>query len=190
MSDLFVYSNENSLSKILCDEIIQLFEDSRDRYEGTTNGGFNKDVKDTTDLVIDKNDVKWSRIYNFLEKELSNNVRIYINKFNEKKKFLFPKQLSFETIQVQKYIKNKGKYIYHQDGVITNKKIRKLTFIWYLNDIIDGGETEFLNFKIKPNAGKLVLFPALWVYPHKANIPLSCDKYIMTGWLDESILLD
>lgn len=190
MSDAFVYSNEHSLSKILCNEIIELFENNKDKYKGTTNGGFNKNVKDTTDFVIPKNDIRWSRIYKLLEKELSNNVKNYINKYNEHKKLLFPNYLSFKSIQIQKYNKGVGKYICHHDQVIKKNNMRKITFIWYLNDITYGGETEFFDFKIKPNAGKLVLFPALWVYPHKANVPLSSDKYIMTGWLDEAINLD
>lgn len=83
--------------------------------------------------------------------------------------------------------KNKGKYVYHNDGLISNNETRKLTFIWYLNDVLDGGETEFLDFKVIPKAGTLFIFPAIWTYPHKANILLSSDKYIITGWLYENI---
>jgi hypothetical protein len=61
---------------------------------------------------------------------------------------------------------------------------RVITYLWYLNDVNDGGETEFCgDFKVKPRAGKLVLFPASWCYPHKGIMPLSNNKYIITGWL-------
>jgi hypothetical protein len=63
------------------------------------------------------------------------------------------------------------------------KLIRLLTFIWYLNDVTDGGETEFINGKIKPKTGKLLIFPSSWNYYHKGNMPLSNDKYIITGWI-------
>ena len=36
-----MYVNENSLSKELCDEMIQLFEKSNDRYNGITASGVN-----------------------------------------------------------------------------------------------------------------------------------------------------
>lgn len=50
----------------------------------------------------------------------------------------------------------------------------------------EGGETEFWSkYRIKPEAGKLVLFPASWAFPHRAIVPLSSDKYIITGWLWE-----
>ena len=62
--------------------------------------------------------------------------------------------------------------------------MRHLTFLWYLNDVEEGGETEFWGqYGIKPEAGKLILFPASWTFPHKANVPISSDKYIITGWL-------
>jgi len=186
MNDFFIYSNANSLSTLLCDEIIELFEKSSAKYDGVTIGGLNKNVKNTDELTIYKNDIKWSRIHNLLEKELTNNVKNYITKC---KLFLpdgypiFNSDLLIDTIQIQKYTKNIGKYIYHNDELIQDKKKRVLTFIWYLNDVLDGGETEFLNFNIIPEAGKLFIFPSTWTYPHKANMPISNDKYIMTGWL-------
>lgn len=72
---------------------------------------------------------------------------------------------------------------------------RFLSFIWYLNDVEIGGETEFLNGKVTPSTGKIVLFPATWTYLHKGCMPISNDKYIITGWigtkmLNESIFKD
>ena len=61
---------------------------------------------------------------------------------------------------------------------------RKLTFIWYLNDIKDGGYTEFIDgTKIKPEVGKLVIFPASWEFLHRGVPPKSEDKYLCTGWV-------
>ena len=55
---------------------------------------------------------------------------------------------------------------------------------WYLNDVEDGGETEFCgDFTIRPEVGKLIFFPASWCYPHRGKMPISGDKYIITGWL-------
>ena len=48
----------------------------------------------------------------------------------------------------------------------------------------EGGETQFWdNYKVKPQKGKLVLFPASWTYPHSGLMPISHDKYIITGWI-------
>jgi len=59
--------------------------------------------------------------------------------------------------------------------------------VWtlYLNDIEEGGETEFLyqSTRIKPKAGTLCVFPAYYTHTHRGNPPLLKDKYIVTGWL-------
>jgi hypothetical protein len=36
---------------------------------------------------------------------------------------------------------------------------------------------------VKPEAGKLLFFPATWTYPHRGMMPISNDKYIITGWI-------
>ena len=54
----------------------------------------------------------------------------------------------------------------------------------YMNDVDEGGETEFLyqQKKIKPKTGRVVIFPASFTHQHRGNPPMS-NKYIITGWL-------
>ena len=62
---------------------------------------------------------------------------------------------------------------------------REITWMAYLNDIDDGGETEFLYQKrrIKPTQGTIVLFPAGYTHVHRGGLVLGeKDKYIITGW--------
>lgn len=184
--DIFIYTNPNSLSKIICDEIIEKFEVSNKKYDGPTMGGVNKDVKNTIDCSIQKNDIIWSSIYKLLDTELRRNVKIYVDRcksFVTSEYNFFDRGVFIYTVHAQKYNRNSGKYIYHNDMLVDIEKHRVLAFIWYLNDVLDGGETEFIDLKIKPETGKLLLFPSTWSYPHRANVPLSSDKYIVTGWL-------
>ena len=60
------------------------------------------------------------------------------------------------------------------------------TYILYLNDVEEGGETELLyqSMRFKPEAGTLLLFPAGFTHTHRGNPPLSGEKYIMTGWVE------
>ena len=87
--------------------------------------------------------------------------------------------------QMQKYKKNVGKFNYHIDENINTieKENRIIVYLWYLNTVDIGGETEVNNSIIKPVAGKLLLFPATWTYPHCGCKPISDDKYIITGWI-------
>ena len=197
----YFYINQHSISKELCNDIINYFEiEDTGKYEGSTGGGLRKDIKDTLDFQIpaknEKNKPHWNKIRNLLERELNNNVKNYVKKINdaitikeensENKYKVFDKFVSFETIQIQRYTKLKGRYIYHQDFLTEweTKKYRIITFLWYLNDVAEGGETEFWGtHKIKPEAGKLLFFPATWTYPHRGMMPISNDKYIITGWI-------
>ena len=114
----------------------------------------------------------------------------YINSLPNIEKYsdFFDCEYFIELFIIQKYDKGKGKYIYHNDSMIDyiNKKSRIFTFIWYLNDVNEGGETEFINFKIIPEKGKLLVFPASFIFPHCGNMPISDDKYILTGWIYSS----
>lgn len=185
-----IYTNKISISRELCNDIINLFEQEDNRFAGQSASGLDKNFKDTTDFVITTGGTRWDKINKLLSKELNNNVIDYVNKYNNMVhptyQIFGTTYLSTASMQLQKYDKNVGKYVYHEDFTcdFTNRKIRKLTFIWYLNDVAEGGETEFWSkYSIKPEAGKLVLFPACWTFPHTGKVPISNDKYIITGWL-------
>ena len=62
---------------------------------------------------------------------------------------------------------------------------RYLVFLWYLNDVADGGETRFpdIDVEVRPRAGRLVMFPPFWMYQHEAPPPRSGDKYILSTYL-------
>ena len=190
MKAKFIYENNNSLSPEICEEIINLFENSREKYDGRTLGGVNKKIKDTTDMVISKSG-KWSNIYECLENELRHNVQKYISslycKYADKDHVLIGEKLEVTPFMVQRYIQNEGKYVYHNDFHIDKKNnmYRQLTYVFYLNNVIEGGETEFFNgeISINPQCGKLIIFPSSWTFPHCGKMPISSNKYIITGWM-------
>ena len=55
----------------------------------------------------------------------------------------------------------------------------------YLNDVDDGGQTNFSHYgiKIKPETGKTLIWPAEWTHAHTGEILKSGKKYIVTGWI-------
>ncbi len=62
---------------------------------------------------------------------------------------------------------------------------RVLLWMFYLNDVESGGETEFFYQKkrVKPVQGTMVIAPAGFTHTHRGNTPRSNDKYILTSWL-------
>jgi hypothetical protein len=94
------------------------------------------------------------------------------------------------AINIQKYAKGIGGYYYWHSEIYPRDPSaetlhRVLFFIFYLNDVEVGGETEFLyqNKKIKTSLGSMVIAPAGFTHTHKGCIPVSCDKYILTSWI-------
>ncbi len=185
--DLFVMIIENHLEDELCDEMIERFENDQRKYDGVTGGGLNKEMKDTKDLHISDLE-EWKDIDNKLFFKLQDALQKYFNKINLKNNLFAFNNIDDLGYQIQKYNKNEGKYLWHHDSLSYNShKSRIITYLWYLNTLEEGGETEFLNGKIKPEKGKLILFPSTWTFYHRAHIPISDHKYICTGWILSNI---
>lgn len=93
-------------------------------------------------------------------------------------------------INAQKYTKGQGGYPYWHSEIYPQPTSiealhRNLLFMFYLNDVDKGGETEFYyqGKKIKPKAGRMVIAPAGFTHTHRGNKPISNDKYILTSWV-------
>lgn len=93
-------------------------------------------------------------------------------------------------INAQRYDKQSGGYPYWHSEVFpqaghNDALHRILLFMFYLNDVDEGGETEFFyqNIKVKPKAGRMVIAPAYFTHTHRGNVPVSNNKYILTSWV-------
>jgi len=92
----------------------------------------------------------------------------------------------FTCLKIQKTLPTEGFHVWHiEHAKGYENEPRAFVFSIYLNDIEDGGETEFLNFskRVKPKAGRIVIWPAGFPYVHRGNPPLSGEKYILTSWM-------
>ncbi|PIQ27425.1 hypothetical protein COW36_22755 [bacterium (Candidatus Blackallbacteria) CG17_big_fil_post_rev_8_21_14_2_50_48_46] len=97
------------------------------------------------------------------------------------------------TINLQKYQRKQGGYHHFHSETYPSMTAdpdqsplhRVMLFMYYLNDVREGGETEFLyqNLKFKPTRGQLVFAPCGYTHTHKGHIPLTNDKYILTSWI-------
>lgn len=186
LNDPYYYVKMDALSKDECQTIIDMFEDEEQHFQGTTLGGINLKIKKTYEVFIKGE--KWKEIDAAISRILTPAIIEYGQQIMSTvhNDFIHLKLINNITdtgYQLQKYIKGDGFYNWHEDSHILNEdSCRIVTFIIYLNDVEEGGETYFYNGKVKPEAGKLLLFPATWTYNHKGSMPISNDKYIITGW--------
>ena len=76
--------------------------------------------------------------------------------------------------------------MWHSETGTRRNSGRIAVFTLYLNDIEDGGETEFLyqGLRVKPEQGALVIWPTGYTHTHRGNPPLKDTKYIVTGWVE------
>ena len=89
---------------------------------------------------------------------------------------------------IQYYAPNDGYYAWHTErtGPYPRIQNRHLVYMIYLNDVTDGGGTEFYHqdLIVQPVKGKSLIWPADWTYTHRGIPSPTQDKYILTGWFE------
>ena len=178
----FIYEQHNALPDALCQNMIERFEQQTDeQYQGRIGQQVNKDqsVKKTTDLVVSGKE-HWKDI----DKALFQSLGRAIVEFRESFPY-FKGPFKDMGYGIQRYLPGEY-YHWHIDGGSHDFSHRQLVALWYLNDVPGpGGETEFLyqDVKVKPEAGKLVLFPPFWTHEHRAVTMTEGVKYVATTWV-------
>tara|TARA_B100000965_G_C19568234_1_gene747824 strand:- start:1293 stop:1880 length:588 start_codon:yes stop_codon:yes gene_type:complete len=173
--------------KSICDDIIDFFNDSeyanKYKYTGTVLAGVKKHVKDSTDLTMTFDDpvneavTKWEQHLGVATQEY---VELYPN-CNKPGRWT-----SYKRYNIQHYKPNGGYHGWHCERSNPDYPTcnRYLTFMTYLNDVDDGGGTEFSDqkFTIKAEKGKTIIWPVDWTFTHRGEVSHTEHKYIITGW--------
>jgi hypothetical protein len=119
----------------------------------------------------------------FIEMFFNEVYPLYVQKYSFLKKLATHNILE---IKIQKTKVGEGYHMWHCENAAMRERNRILAFMVYLNDVTEGGETEFLYQKcrFKPEKNTLLVWPAQFTHVHRGNPPLSNDKYIITGWVE------
>ncbi len=178
----FVFEKRDALTTNFCEEVISRFEqDKEGQYKGRIGQLANEDdsIKKSTDLVVSGKE-HWKDV----DKTLFQSLGKAILEFREAYPF-FKGPFKDMGYGVQRTDAGEH-YHWHIDGGSHDFSHRQLVAIWYLNDVTGpGGETEFLfqDIKIKPETGKLLLFPPFWTHEHRGVTLEAGVKYIATTWV-------
>lgn len=100
--------------------------------------------------------------------------------------YMFPAKYSYEMVRIKRYRHDHDdQFADHVDVNDHESAKRFLSFILYLNDVEEGGETYFTGIGkcVVPKRGRLLIFPPLWMFPHCGNETISNTKYILSTYL-------
>lgn len=111
----------------------------------------------------------------------------YLARYNEEIGLGLPVPPSsrMADLYFKRYAANQDEGFQPHFDAIYEKSDRYMVFLWYLNDVIEGGETRFtdLDVNVQARAGRLLMFPPFWMYQHAGMPPISNAKYIISTYL-------
>lgn len=167
---------DDILDKETCDLIIEKYEKSVEHEKVSS------DIYRFEQLNITKLD-EWKDISEMFAGLSYSAASAY---FNDVEVPIVPQLEGFEEIRIKRYRPcEHERFDVHVDVGDHRTSKRFLVIFCYLNDVEEGGETTFptLGLKIKPKAGRVLMFPPMWMFPHDARVPVSSNKYIVGTYL-------
>jgi hypothetical protein len=182
MTDDFIGIYDHALTPEQCVHILQRFEASGKLVRGRTGNGVDVAKKDSWDLTITQHP-EWQDVAGLMAAAVRRHLAQYVDA-------LVGAMYRCGPINLQKYLRGSGGYhhwhseIYPQNASCETLH-RVLLFQFYLNDVVDGGETEFLyqGRKVEAREGRLIIAPAGFTHTHKGHVAQSGDKYVATSWI-------
>jgi len=186
---MFIYRKEGALSPELCNSFIESFEASDEKKPGVLygpEGQSSTSGKKSTDLTFHPGyleDKTWGPLLNQLVPIIENAQSFYVSRYFDAFQKLDPFRID-SHFNMQRYLPNEGFSGWHCERAGLKHSNRILVWMVYLNDVTDGGETEFFYQKHweEPKQGKLLIWPSDWLYLHRGVSSPTQTKYVLTGW--------
>ena len=191
--DNFIGVFDNALSHEVCDEIISVYEESQILNYAVTRQdvGFSHEEADNSIVFTDKehmtNSIFFGQKRPYIQDFVDSAWKCY-HEYAKKYGTLnsLAKHRFYDDIKIQKTEPSGGYHIWHCEHGARTIGSRLLLVLAYLNDVQEGGETEFLyqSLRIKPKKGTILICPSGFTHTHRGNPPLSGDKFMINGWIE------
>jgi len=167
-----------------CDEIVKVFESQEDNHVY-----INRSKRPTfTEMNISQQyaakDVAWMGIQKEVQFLFVDAVSRYMDELDLGSDF--PAKYAFEEFRIKRYCENSDdEFADHVDVGDYNSARRFLVCFLYLNDVEEGGSTDFpkISHSITPKCGRILVFPSVWMYRHAGRPVIKGTKYILGTYL-------
>lgn len=184
----FIGVFENYMPHDICDALTVLFEREKklQRSWNRKSEGTPRSLKNDESISLSRDNVgEVYELLNMFLKNLREALDIYLED-TDILKYSGTNELHVQLVKIQKTYPSGGYHMWHVEKDYGTICSRFLVYTVYLNDIENGGETEFLfqKTRIAPKKGTVCFFPAQFPYVHRGNPPLDKEKYIATSWLN------
>jgi hypothetical protein len=176
----FVRTYDNAISPEFCASVVDLFE--RDTHRQKRNGGnIRAGLEESSWMEMDLSNCQEMGIANIFANCLKHFKPVYERDCGIRP--ALPEPPGLAELIVKRYDPGGDQFQPHYDAVGPVAS-RYMVFLWYLNDVAEGGETEFTDLGVKsvPTAGRLLIFPPYWMYRHMGRPPVSGPKYIISTY--------
>jgi len=193
--DKFVLEIPNFIPPDVCESIVRRFENDNRKDEGSFTYPLDDQLvsrkknnfelsstqlpgwEDVSVMFLDYT----SKVYGEYMKHLTDTFSGYGDpRYPVYDRELIQKQVICTGFPIQRL--GKGDiYDWHHDGDLNNPYF--IQIIFYLNTLQEnqGGCTEFIDGKkVRPEVGKVLMYPCSWTFPHKGGEVLNGYKYICT----------
>jgi len=185
----FIAVYTDAFTPEFCDDVIKYYDSAeksgliRTRFE---DEGVPKEFKDGSLCRLTSEDHIIAYDSQYLQQHFNDKLfNVYYKHYAEE---FFPLQREVVynfCFKIQKTKIGGGYHVWHYEAAGQGLSVRQLVWMLYLNDVEEGGETEYLyqKIRVKPKKGTLVIWPAGFTHTHRGNPPYSNEKYTATGWL-------
>ncbi|NKB42970.1 MAG: hypothetical protein GKS03_01705 [Alphaproteobacteria bacterium] len=179
----FVQVYPNMLGPEYCRIIIDRFESDDRRRPSTVGVSEKREDPGRSGTILFLNDTmkEWQDVVVQTHAAIEKAVADYAKAYPALTEHLESGRVGCRYPRIERVDPGQG-FTWHADNAGMDSAERVIACLLYLSDVKDEGYTEFehQNLKVRPEPGKIVVFPPYWTHLHRGVSPTKDIKYTMS----------
>lgn len=179
----FIEIYKDAMSKTACERAMKAADDICNREDKGRGFTFSDDDSRKDENIFIHHYQSMETTRRAIVAAVENCFEKYNNKYNVTGRDFV--EVFDPTVKIQRAHPDGGFFSWHtEQGSSESTRNRFAVWMIYLNDVAEGGRTQFKfqNINVQPVAGSCVIWPAAYTHLHRSSPDLKQMKYIATGW--------